>query len=92
MTDLSMVDRGDEELDATTLGPNDYVMVKFASKKAHYVGIIIKPVNEFAGDFDVTFLKCSQKSVTAAGSQSLTRKTSSMCRLMTLLRACRLPV
>ena len=33
VTDLSMVDSGDEELDATTLGPNDYVMVKFAYKQ-----------------------------------------------------------
>ena len=47
MTDLSMVDSGDEELDAIILGPNYYVMVKYASKKA-----------------------------------------SSMCRLVTLLRAC----
>ena len=53
MTDLSMVDSGDEELDATTLGPNDYVMVTFASKKAtrHYVGMIVKPADEF----EITF-------------------------------------
>ena len=90
MTDLSMVDSGDEELDATTLGPNDDVMVKFASKKAirHNVGMIVKPADEFACKFEVTFLKCSKKSVTAAGSQSLTRKASSMCRVMTLFRAC----
>ena len=59
MTDQSMVNSGDEELDATTLGPDDYVMVKVASKKAtrHYVGMIVKPADEFAGDFEVTFLK-----------------------------------
>ena len=44
-------------------------MVKFASDKAihHYVGMIVKPADEFAGEFEVTFLKCSQKSVTASG-------------------------
>ena len=40
-------------------------MVKFASKKAihHYAGMIVKPAD---GEFEVTFLKCSQKSVTAS--------------------------
>ena len=42
-----------------------YVMVKFASKKAihHYAGMIVKPAD---GEFEVTFLKCCQKSVTAS--------------------------
>ena len=42
-----MVDSGDVELDATTLGPNDHVIVKFTSKKAirHYVGMIVKPAD-----------------------------------------------
>lgn len=68
MTDLSMVESGDKELGATILGPNYYVMVKFASKKAirHYAGMIVKPADEFAGEFEVTFLKCNQKSVTAS--------------------------
>ena len=49
MTDLSMVDSSDKELDATTPGPNYYVMVKFAFKKAtrHYVGMIVKPADDF---------------------------------------------
>ena len=53
VTALSMVDSGDEELGATTLGPNDCVIVKFASKKAirHYVGMIVKPTDESAGEF-----------------------------------------
>ena len=68
-----MVYRGDEEHDTTTLAPNDYIMVKFASKKAihHYVGMISETTDEFADEFEVIFLKCS-KSVTA-GSQSPTR-------------------
>ena len=68
MTDLFMVDSGDKELDAIILGPNYYVMVKFASKNSihHYAGMIVKRADEFAGDFEVTFLKCSQKSVTAS--------------------------
>ena len=83
MTYLSMVDSGDEELDATTLGPNDYVMVKVASKKAirHYVGMIVKPADAFAGEFEVTFLKCSQKSVTANRFTVPDIITSLMCRL-----------
>ena len=45
-----MVDSGDEELGATTLGPNDYVMVKFAFKKVtrYCVVMIVKPADEFA--------------------------------------------
>ena len=56
-----MVDSGDKELDAIILGPNYYVMVKFASKNSihHYAGMIVKRADEFAGDFEVTFLKCS---------------------------------
>ena len=41
--------------------------MKFASKKAtrHYVGMIIKPADEFADEFEVSFLPCSKKSVSA---------------------------
>ena len=41
--------------------------MKFASKKAirHCVGMIIIPTDELADEFEVTFLKCSKKGVTA---------------------------
>ena len=35
MTYLSMVDSGDVELDATTLSPNDHVMVKFGLRRPY---------------------------------------------------------
>ena len=57
-----MVNRDDKEHDATTLAPNDYSIVMFASKNTtrHYMGMIVETTDEFADEFEVTFMKCSK--------------------------------
>ena len=95
VADLAKVNCGDDEHDAATLAPNDYIMV-FVSKKVirQYVGVVVKTTDELADIFEVTFIKCNvvrrvlllMLPLPLAGSRSLTRKTSSMCHLMTLAR------
>ena len=55
-------DSGDEEHDATTLTPNDYVMLMSKKAISHFVGMIVKNTDEFTNEFEVTFPKCSKKS------------------------------
>lgn len=62
VADLPMVDSGDEEHDATTLTPNDYVMLMSKKATSHFVGMIVKNTDEFTNEFEVTFPKCSKKS------------------------------
>ena len=74
MADLLMVDSGDDERDATSLAPNDYIMVTYASKKAihDYVGMTVEPTGEFADEFEILFLKCTKKSATATATATAT--------------------
>ena len=52
-----------DNFEASSLSPNDYVVVKFATKKqiAYYAGMILGLSDDAPDEFEIKFLTCSKK-------------------------------